>query len=174
MPNVLVPSVTPTPTAGLVHIRSITIGTTVSSVEVTNVFSSTYDNYYINVVGGVFSTGSQFNLTLGSTTSGYYSGGIFVRYNSTTVNGDNKNNVSSFEAVTLGTANGFSGEFILFGPNLATTTGCNWKSALNAAGEYCYNSGGFQNSSTQFTGFTLTKSTGTATGGTISVYGYKK
>jgi hypothetical protein len=40
-------------------------------------------------------------------------------------------------------------------------------------GEYA-KQGGWHNSATSFTDFTLTPNTGTITGGTISVYGYKK
>ena len=47
---------------GLVLVKTQTIGTTVSSVEVTGAFSSTYDNYKIIVSGGAGSTAAQFGL----------------------------------------------------------------------------------------------------------------
>ena len=50
-------------TSGLTLISSTTIGSAVSSVTVSNVFSSTYDNYLITVNGGAASTDMNLNMT---------------------------------------------------------------------------------------------------------------
>ena len=57
-------------TPGLVLVKAQTIGSAVSSVEVTGAFSSTYDNYLITLEGGVASTNVGLRLTLGATATG--------------------------------------------------------------------------------------------------------
>jgi hypothetical protein len=66
------------PSSGMTLISTTTIGTTVSSVNVTSAFSTTYDNYKIIVSGGVSSSTPTFSLKLGSTATGYYSAGRYV------------------------------------------------------------------------------------------------
>ena len=66
--------------SGLTLISTTTIGTTVSSVTVSGAFSSTYDNYRINIVGGIASVGDNCNLTLGATATGYYQAVVIVSY----------------------------------------------------------------------------------------------
>lgn len=160
--------------SGLVFVKSQAIGTSVSSVTVSNAFSSTYDNYLIQVVGGVGSVSSNGRITLGSTSTGYYQAGQYVAYTSATVVGFNTNNGSGWgNAISIQT-NNIIGEFKLFGPNLAKTTG------FSASGPEPLTSGvslttqGFLNDTTQYTAFTITPSSGTLTGGNIYVYGFRE
>jgi hypothetical protein len=79
------------PSSGMTLISTTTIGTTVSSVNVTSAFSATYDNYKIMISDGVASTTVVLSIKLGATATGYYSAGYchltqaqVVHYNKTT------------------------------------------------------------------------------------------
>lgn len=158
--------------AGLELISATTIGSAVSTVTVSGAFSSTYDNYRIIINGGVASTTSSMQMQLGATTTGYYDAGVFVAYNSTTVNGNSNANAASW-LVGQNTVDSLDSVIDLRSPNLAknthfsaqfsrsTTTGPNW----------AY--GGYVANTTQYTAFTVFPNTGTITGGTIRVYGYR-
>jgi hypothetical protein len=157
---------------GLVLVKTQTIGTSVTSVTVTNAFSSAFSNYRI-VISGVTSSvgGSVPRLRLGSTTTGYYNGMLIQGYGGTTpsplgvTNGSNwyimgGTTVSQTMSVTID----------IYQPNLATRT------TFTANGTYDGNvfmTGGQQLSTTQFTDFSLLPDgVSTITGGTIRVYGY--
>jgi hypothetical protein len=157
--------------SALVLIKTQTIGTTVSSVTVSDAFSSTYDNYKIIVSGGVASSNSQFTLTLGATTTGYYRFGTYGFYASATVNGINTANGSGWQdAIAISTAT-LTGTVELIAPNLAKVT--TYSSILaKPTNEYSLASAGFLDNTTQYTAFTFTCAGGTVTGGTIRVYGY--
>jgi len=155
-------------------IKTQTIGSAVSSVPVSDVFSSTYDNYLIQVSGGAASTSNWGNLTLGSTNTGYYWYEMFANYSATTLSGANAQNTTSFRDAVGGTTDSVMGEFALYAPNLAKNT--HFKTSVSTArtaGEVVFNSGYLANT-TQYTAFTLTTGSGTWTGGTIAVYGYAK
>jgi hypothetical protein len=157
---------------GLTFIKSETIGSAVSSVTVTGAFSATYDNYLITTNSGVASTTVDLKLTLGGTTSDYYWSGIYMSYSSTTVNGENKNNVNHFQAGD-GTTNTLNVYCNIQNPNLAKRThfSANFARSLTTGVQRTYQ--GFLDNATQYTDFTLTTSSGTMTGGTIRVYGYQ-
>jgi hypothetical protein len=158
---------------GLVFIKSQTIGTTVSSVTVTDAFSATYNNYLIQVSGGVASTDNYFNLTLGSTATGYYRFYVFGAYNSATVGGSNAQNAASVVEVVYGSTSGSNGSIEIVTPFLGTRTGIYAKTAANSTARAFTQIGGYLDNTTSYTSFTLTANTGTFTGGTISVYGYR-
>ena len=161
--------------SGLTLVKTQTIGTTVSSVTVTNAFSSTYDNYLILVTGGTFSTSTNFYLQLSSATTNYYQFTIYGTPSSNTVNGEGRNGTDNglYYAVA-GTTTSMYGQFSLFGPNLAQPTGYSTQSNRAASNENVFWGQGMHNTTTQHTAFTLTTVSGTATGGTIAVYGYQK
>lgn len=158
---------------GLWLVKSQTIGTTVSSVTITDAFSSDYDNYLINLNGGAGSTTLNLRLTLGSTATGYYLNSIYLNYASTTVNGGAAQNLGYWSGAGGATTNTISGQFYLFGPNLAkNTTYSATKQQAATTGEVEWTQG-YLADTTQYTAFTLTTSTGTLTGGTIRVYGWR-
>lgn len=161
---------------GLRLIKKQTIGSAVSSVTVTNAFSATYENYKILISGGSGSTvGSAFSLSLSGITTGYYQAGAFVSYGSTTVTGYNNTNTSSFTDCGQAGTNGNVMHVDLMGPFLTTRTMLlNSYAGLNVStqGNYTLFFNGFNTNATSATGFTVTASTGTITGGTIYVYGY--
>jgi len=159
--------------AGLALIKTQTIGTGVSSVAVTGVFSSAYDNYLIVVGGGVLSGANNLQLQLGSTTTGYYEWGIYGGPSSATVTGLNTNNGSNFQYVVSGSTGGCYGVATLIGPNLAAPTAIVYDSIRSSSSRIVTHANGSEDSTTQHTAFTFICSAGTATGGTIKVYGYK-
>jgi hypothetical protein len=157
----------------LTLVKSQTIGSGVSSVAVTGVFSATYDNYLVTINGGVASTNNTLDLKLGSTTTGYYYFGAYGNATSASVNGDNGNNASSFRYVGSGDTSILSGQFTLQNPNLAKATMIYASSARSGTGNINLLFNGSETSTTQHTDFTLLVNTGTITGGTIRVYGYQ-
>jgi len=156
---------------GLTLVKTQTIGSAVSSVAVTDAFSSTYDNYLITIGGGVASQENDLRLQLGATTTGYYGSCMRVNYSGTTST-ESDSNQSNFQHVGRGSTNSLSFNANLFAPNLAKNT------IVNSAWVGCgttslqANYGGFLNDTTQYTGFTILTDAGTLTGGTIRVYGY--
>ena len=160
--------------SGLTLVSTTTIGSAVSSVTVSNAFSSTYDNYRIIVSGGAGSTATGCDLTLGATATGYYYFFITGNFNSTTVTGVNGNNTTKWDGVVQQGTGFISGVIDLLGPNLAKNTILNSVGVRSATGATGINvwSAGYLNDTTQYTAFTLTTISGTLTGGTIKVYGY--
>ena len=158
--------------SALVLIKTQTIGTTVSSVEVTNAFSSTYDNYLITVSGGVGSTAAEIGMTLGATATGYYRFLVFGAYTSNTVNGSATANGTTWAHSAAMTTDSINAQINLYAPNLAKNThivsACSFASTT---GSGVWQNGYLANT-TQYTAFTFTTSSGTMTGGTIRVYGY--
>jgi len=161
------------PSAGLTLVKTQTIGSAVSSVTVTGAFSATYDNYLVTISGGVASTTTGLNLTLGSTATGYYRGGNFTSYTGTTVSGINSSNASSWLSASLGTTTSIDGRFELYDPFLTKNTKIRATYVSTVTNGESYVFGGFLNDSTSYTAFTLTTTSGTLTGGTIRVYGYR-
>ena len=154
---------------GLRLVKKQTIGTAVSSVNVTGAFSATYDNYKIMIGGGVSSAAATgLNLKLGATATGYYNGLIFVSYAGTVGNNTN-NNGSVFTNVGAGETTALFFDVELLNPFLTKNTGmrANYHDNANAGTQ-----NGYLNAATSYTDFTITPSTGTITGGTIYVYGY--
>jgi hypothetical protein len=157
----------------LTLITAQTIGSGVSSVAVTGVFSSTYDNYKIVVSGGTVSAGANLSLQLGSTTTGYYASYARVTYSTAAANLITDNNGSKFERFGAANTDGLAATCDVLSPNLAKNTfiAGTYIDPLttSSAGPF----GGFLNDTTAYTAFTIAASTGTFTGGTIRVYGYQ-
>lgn len=159
--------------AGLTLISSTTIGSAVSSVTVSDAFSSTYDNYKIIVTGGAASSNSYLKLTLGATTTGYYFAGFYTNLNwASGLNAYAEANAAAWYGGTANVDELFA-DISIFMPNLAkkTTYAVNYSDARTVAETSQY--AGFVNNSTQYTAFTLTTAAGTMTGGTVKVYGYR-
>jgi hypothetical protein len=159
--------------AGLVFIKSQTIGSAVSSVTVTSAFNSTYDSYKIVVTGGVGSASSaDLDLSLTGISTNYYNNLVYGAFNSTAVTGAFNGPVSTWRWNGTGTTSSLNAEIELHNPNLAKTKYV--KSTYNTNFVNVGTSQGANSSTVQATGFTLALNTGTMTGGTVSVYGYRK
>ena len=159
------------PSSGaLTLIKTQTIGSGVSSVEVTGAFSTTYDAYKIVVSGGVASANCVIAVKLGSATTDYESVAIYAPLASTGSGNASRETFDSWRITSGGTANVISVNFDLTNPFLSKYTLINgaWINGDNAG---TFN--GVQNTTTSFTAFTLTPESATLTGGTIRVYGYQ-
>jgi hypothetical protein len=157
---------------GLVPILTQTIGTAVSSVTVTNAFSATYDVYKIVISGGVGSTAATLNLKLGATTTGYYSGLTFAGYTGGSGVRAN-NNAAQWVFLSSSNTNIIQFNMDIINPFLAKNTIIDFMYTDAVPTGDGGRGAGYLNNTTSYTDFTLTPSTGTLTGGTIRVYGYK-
>jgi hypothetical protein len=158
---------------GLVLVKSQTIGTAVSSVTVTDAFSANYENYKVIISSGVCSTSTDLRLQLGATTTGYYTGYNRVTFSSAAAALAADNNAANFSRAAFGTPNTLNANFDLLMPFATKNT--MYYGAFIAAGSG-FNAGtgsGFLDNSTSYTAFTLIVPSGTITGGTIKVYGYR-
>jgi len=153
---------------GLWLVKTQTIGTAVSSVEVTNAFSSTYDNYLITISGGSASSAGIVGLRLGATATNYYSNLIYTSWSSTALATGSISATSWRYAFYGGT--GIAGEVFVGNPNLAKPSWMrgSWFSLADTGFVT-----GYLNNTTQYTAFTVIPEVGTLTGGTIRVYGYR-
>jgi hypothetical protein len=158
---------------GLTLVAKATIGTTVSAVTVTDAFSATYENYKIVVSGGVGSANLAINLTLGATTTGYYYGGSNQQYGSSTISPNVASNVGGFLSAVYGSVNGLSGTIELENPFATKRTVAKWQATGTSTNYFRNDAQGFLDNNTSYTAFTLTTASGTITGGTIYVYGYR-
>ena len=157
---------------GLVLVSTATIGSGVTSVVVNNCFSSTYDNYKIILSGGVASTNAYIYFSYNGITSGYYSSSPYILWSGTTLTGQVRSNQANSYA-GAGSVNGLNMNLDVYNPfNTQAKSGTFLYVGMGTDnGSYW---GGFYNATTTSqTGFTLTTSTGTLTGGTIRVYGYR-
>ena len=159
--------------SALVLISSTTIGSAVSSVTVSNAFSSTYDNYKIMISGGASSAVATLALQLGSTTTGYYAGLSRVVFSSSAQASAADNNAASFTRAGGSNASGIMMNLELLSPNLAKNTYVSGAFIDPQTTQTAGNWSGFLNDTTAYTAFTITpSSSATLTGGTIRVYGY--
>ena len=157
---------------GMVLVKSQTIGTTVGSVTLSDVFSATYDNYLINIDGGVSSTDISINIKFGATSSGYRFTSLFYGWGISTVNVSGGATQSNWDQVGQGSTNLLNGNIRLFDPFLAKHTVGHWNSVRSVASGENVIGWGVLADTTSYTACTLTASSGTMTGGTIRVYGY--
>lgn len=156
---------------GLVPILTQTIGTAVSSVTVSNAFSATYDAYKIIITGsGVHSGGSNITLKLGASTTGYYYSGFLMSYSTGSTSALYGSNQANFLYAGYGTTATRIFDVDLINPGTANYT--IYESKYTAIADATYQQGIHQ-VATAYTDFTITAGSGTMTGGTIRVYGYK-
>jgi hypothetical protein len=167
--------VTPTSTANSGGSVSTTGGavtfTTVNNVSLNGVFTSTYANYLIvisNLTGGT-TNGLNFKLRVSGTDSstGYYAGGFYVLYTSSTVNGENSSNGTSFDVGGYGTTPTVGSIMYLQNPQLAVTTAMQTNMTRYDAAGYRT---GYHSVTTAYDGFTLIAPSNTMTG-VVRVYG---
>jgi hypothetical protein len=157
---------------GLWLVKSQVVGSGVSSVTVTGAFSADYDNYKIVYSGGVGSTDSNGVLRLGASTTGYYGALGYNAYSGGAYSVATDNNSTLFSFVGYASANYAGASFDLLAPYLSKFTQImvsGW-TATTVSGSYT----GLHQVATSYTDFTYAANGATLTGGTISVYGYKK
>lgn len=155
---------------GLWLIKKQTIGTAVTSVAVTNVFSADYENYRIIISGGVGSASTSLGIQLGASTTSYYHNLTYAAWTAAgvTILGANPGTSWLYAGCTDVNANVMNVDVIA--PNLAKHTRISgWYVRTDLAGYFT----GTHQVATAYTDFTVSVDGGhNITGGTIYVYGY--
>ena len=159
--------------SGLTYITQATIGSGVASASVAGCFSSTYDNYKIIVNGGVGSTAQAIALVLTGSATGYYGSTIVAAFSSATPSSNAANNATSWLYAGASGPNNNYLEVDVLGPNLAKTTAAFGPYIVPTTTGVGGMFAGYHDSLLQATGFSISVG-GTMTGGTITVYGYRK
>lgn len=149
---------------------TVTIGNAVSSVTVNGAFSSLYNNYKIIVSGGVGSSAQFMRLQIGTANTLYYSGYSGVNYSTNATENANVNNGSLFLNAGIMDLNNINMGVELFSPFLAKPTYVNGFIATSGRGGAF---AGYLNDLISYTTFAISPTSGTMTGGTITVYGYR-
>jgi len=161
--------------SGLVFVKQQSVGATaVSNVVVTDAFSAAFDNYRVIFTGCTPSLIDSWRMMMGTgATNGHFGTLTYRDYNGATNGFINANNAGSIY-LTLN-ENGVNNTFVsidVISPNLAARTGLMGSSFGRTQSQTCI---GNVFTTTQYTSFTiLPDSAGTMTGGTITVYGYRK
>ena len=153
-------------------VKTQTVGSGVATVTVNDAFSSDFENYRITYTGGTQSASTDVYIQLGSSTTGYFG----VLYYAVTVGGgpaiavNNNNNRADW----IGGAQANQSSHVsvdLLGPFNAAYT-----KIRNGSYQNDNNYGTYQGEhrvATSYSSFTLGVASGTMTGGTIRVYGYR-
>lgn len=157
---------------GLTLIKTQTVGSAVSSVQVTSAFSSTYDSYKIIYEGGTSSASNRLNLTLGASATAYYWAVNIADFTNAGTGAYNGNNATSWAAGASDTNNTIL-NIDVHDPFLAKYSYLSANYFREPGSNNVGKPVGFHALATSYTDFTITPSTGTITGGTIRVYGYQ-
>ena len=157
---------------GLWLVKTQTVGNAAASVAVTSAFSADYDSYRIIYSGGSQSSGGEIRMTLGATGGVvYYSSIVYATWTGAT--GGTGGNGIAYWNVGSGRTAGNSVCIDIHRPFATDETWFNGSYVGIDAGSVSGSVNGFLNNTTSYTAFTFTPSSGTLTGGTIYVYGYK-
>ena len=162
--------------SGLVYVKSQTVGAGVSSVNVTGAFSADYDNYRIIWSGGTINALALIGVYMGAATGTAYYGTRLSATVAGVANSTGDNNAGQWVYACAGTTTTSPMSFDLFQPFSATRTHIeSVYSEVNAGSSTFGKYIGFLNDATSYTSFTIDpQGAGTMTGGTITVYGYRK
>ena len=164
--------------SGMVLIREETAGTNVSDLTLSNVFTSTFYNYFVTVSGGTFNTPStqlKGYLVAGGVASfsNYKNRLIYSSYTATTVLAASSTTNQSIlwwgGTKAAATAPVF-GRLNLMGP--AHTDGTFMTSDAYGTSDYSGNSSCYHSAVTAYDGIRILPETGTMTGCVVRVYGY--
>jgi hypothetical protein len=171
----VVASVSPTGNivgGGLTLVKKQTIGTGVSSVQVTDAFSATYEQYKIVVTGGAASANNYGKFILGNSTASYFLAGAGA-----TMSGSGTTFVASQNTAAANYTWYLGNDWLdltleMKNPFLAKKTGFNF-AYTNQGNSASLTGAGYHGVASSYTSFTLSSfGAETLTGGTIYVYGY--
>jgi hypothetical protein len=156
---------------GLELVKTQTIGTAVATVTVNDAFSATYDNYKIILSNGTSSAGANLQLRLAGITSTSYRGyGYYGDFGSGTINGFGPVAAGLWNDLIPTSTTLYSAQIEImspflsqrkFGYSIGVSTGSVEHITLTCS------------STSSATGFEFIPASGTLTGGTIRVYGYR-
>lgn len=155
---------------GLWEIKSQTIGTGVTSVEVTGAFSGDFDSYLITISGGSSSSEGDGRLQIGNAATGYYGSWPFVTYATGAQTIVTDNNQTLFRYAWRPPTTSLQAAIWVYAPYLAELT---WFHSFVVGTTVSGPASGYLNNTTSYTSFTISPSVGTLTGGTIRVYGLR-
>ena len=158
---------------GLVCVKAQTAFTAVTTLNVNSVFTSDYSNYKIllSLTAGSGSITMRLRAASTDTTTNYKTRTIYGT--SSTLFAVDATGTDDFYLFDYD-AQGGGAEISVIAPQLAQgTTISTITFGSSGASGYIYNVAGYQNSSTQFDGFSMFPAT-TAMTGTYAVYGYSK
>jgi hypothetical protein len=160
---------------GLVLISSTTVGSAVASVTISNCFSATFANYRVTYDNGSCSVSDDFINFKGSGVTGtpIVFTGTFQRNNGTS--GVFNTLGGSVFTIGLTALNALTVQADLFNPFASLRTTFVARSTGQTVTDKFINtnSAGVDTQTNSSTGFVLSPASGTLTGGTIKVYGYK-
>lgn len=163
---------------GLQLVKTQTVGTAVTSVTVNGAFSSEFENYKVVLSGGQSSSAVDLNLqlTAGGTpsTTLYYGVLVWASRDTGSVAGATNNNASvwSWAGGSAGSADGAASMDVdLLNPFDAKRTRLHNAQVLYSTVYGTYT--GLHDIGTSYDGIKIIPSSGTLTGGTIRVYGYR-
>ena len=158
---------------GLVYITGATIGTAVTAVNLTSVFSSTYDSYRVVFRTDSATGNSNFLMRFGTGTAvaTNYKSYLYSNNAAWTTGGSVQVTDLTGALLTYGHPTSITGNADINGPNLARATTTFGQYATSDNGGF---TAGIQTDSTQFTSLHLVPVSGTFTGGLVTVYGYRK
>ena len=157
-------------TAATVANGTVTVGANNTSVTVSGAFSSTYDDYFVTLTGGVASATIALNLTLGATATGYLSSILYSLYATGATGGISGGTTfiqyagtadANRSHMAMRISNPFNAKYTLFHGEFIN---------VDAQGTV----GGILTNTTSYTAFTISAGVQNITGGKISVYGYRK
>lgn len=157
--------------SGLVFIKEVTVGNAVASVTITDVFSSTFDVYEIILNNIDFSGTNDVRFNFDDAATNYNWSYMQMSYSSTTITGYRAQTQANSVIGIGGTSNDTNLTLTVRGPNLAART---TYSVHQNTDSYTNVGGGNQDATTQHTKFKISTSGTSMTGGTITVYGYRK
>lgn len=161
--------------SGLVYVMSQNIGTAVASVTVSNCFSSTYDNYFITMSNGavVSSYGAYLRFSLAGVTTNLWYGAGYYMQNATGLFGFN-NAGTAYGYAGIGDTGSYGFKIDIQSPFLTKQKDLMVQYIGGGTSTYSGIYNAHCNSSASCASFTITPDSGTLTGGTITVYGYRK
>ena len=162
--------------SGLVYVSSTTIGSAVASVTVSNCFSATYDDYFVTVDGVSGSAGAAMGFRCvtsgGADNASNWKGNTFYIGTGSAGGLTNANDTAAASAFCGGIdSNAASLTFNVQGPYATNRTQLNYG---NADDTYWRVGNYYLGNATSYVSMKLLPNAGTITGGTITVYGFRK
>ena len=159
--------------SGLVYVTQQTVGTAVASVTVSSAFNTNYDNYVITMAGGQTSASAAYQISFGASTTAYYGSWYYDLYTGAGTGTLRRNNGANIQIGNTGsTTDGWASWQLFCGSPFKTerTT----VHGTSFGGGYAGWVAGAHDVAASYTSFVISVSTGTMTGGIITVFGYRK
>jgi hypothetical protein len=148
----------------------VLVGSAVSTVTINDAFSAVYDNYIISYSNGTCSANGLLYLRVGATTTGYHNSYVYTGWNNTVQAAGNSTAVQWERFGRTFTGSTTSWGYAHIGNPFKAAPTRIWGQDFTStdAGSFV----GYLNNTTSYTSFNFFSSSGTLTGGTVSVYGY--